>query len=188
MLYIVSGFMRSGTSMMMRALAAGGLEPAYRPERDQRLNDKWGDQDPLGYRPNDNYFELDPEDYSSPDFPGPYDGKLIKCLIGGLIRIRKCEARVVVMRRPRKEILASCMAAFGQPPPMVRAQTFDADMNRMVEAASDRRSFVSFHEVYYNEAVCCPLAVFETLEKAGWPINAAAAAAIPTEDRRRYSA
>ena len=35
MIHIVAGYPRSGTSMMMQALVAGGLVAAYNPARDR---------------------------------------------------------------------------------------------------------------------------------------------------------
>ncbi len=48
MIYLVSGDMRTGTSMMMQALEAGGLEAVYNENRD-RMNQQYGDKD---YQPN----------------------------------------------------------------------------------------------------------------------------------------
>ena len=48
MLYIVSGFMRTGTSMMMKALEAGGLEAAYQQSR-EAMRKRYADEH---YDPN----------------------------------------------------------------------------------------------------------------------------------------
>src|SRR5690606_28529169 len=84
MIYVVSGYMRCGTSMMMEALQAGGLEAAYSERRDVEMNERWGEP---GYLPNERYFELDRHDYRRPDFAQAFDGKLVKCLFGGAIRL-----------------------------------------------------------------------------------------------------
>ena len=43
MIFIVSGFMRTGTSMMMKCLEAGGLEAVFNPTR-ERMNKDFGDE------------------------------------------------------------------------------------------------------------------------------------------------
>lgn len=183
MIYIVSGYMRCGTSMMMEALIAGGMEAAYSEERTQKLNKRWGDDT---YQPNDNYYELTLGAYGSPDFPAAYDGKLIKCLAHGLTKIPKCEARVVFMRRPRDEVYRSCVAAFGAVPGPVSSD-FDREMDCLVEAISDRRSVVSLDQVQYGDVLDDAPAVFETLKDAGWPINPKLSATVPSKDKRRQS-
>lgn len=182
MIYVVSGYMRSGTSMMMRCLEAGGLEAVYSRKRDADMNARWGDDS--GYVPNDSYYELDAAAYSSPDFPMVYEGKLIKCLIGGLIRIPPSEYRVIVMRRPAQEIALSLEAAFGDVPPQVETGNFDGHMDRMVAVLRDRRSFASVDEVWYADAIRDPRAVFSRL---GWPIDIDRAAAIPSRDKTRIA-
>src|SRR5574339_350366 len=101
--------MRSGTSMMTEALGAGGLKIAYGEKREafcQGLGTS-------GYKPNDQFFELDAGELYSPDFPHKYDGKLIKVLWHSLIRVPPFCYRVIFMRRPRPEIEDSCKATFG---------------------------------------------------------------------------
>jgi hypothetical protein len=189
MIYFVSGYMRSGTSMMMKALAAGGLEPAYSKERDPRMNERWGDKDtPNGYVPNKQYFELDAADYRDPNFPRCHEGKLVKCLFGGISRIRPCQARLVFMRRPRKDIEVSCLAAFGHVPQIVQASNFDEQMEWIIELCRDRRSFVSIDEVWYDDVLDEPLTVFRQLQWNGWPIDPYEAANVPQRSEKRYAA
>ena len=57
MLYVVSGFVRSGTSMMMKSLMAGGLGCFYR-DQDPRLGE---------------IYEMEHEDFLDYRFPVPYD-------------------------------------------------------------------------------------------------------------------
>jgi len=188
MIYIVSGFMRSGTSMMMKALIAGGMDAAYSEARDERMNKRWGDLDePNGYRPNREYFELDTSDYSDPSFPLAYEGKLLKCLWGGLSRMKNCQARVIFMRRPGAEVKRSMFAAFGTAPEMA-ASDFDRRMDVIADVAMDRRSFISFDQVWYEDALAHPLTVFKHLKDVGWPISPHLAAAIPEVSSKRHRA
>ena len=71
-LYVVSGFMRTGTSMMMKALEAGGLEACYRQSREE-MRLRFADEH---YDPNvGGLYELEREDYREKGFPRKYEGK-----------------------------------------------------------------------------------------------------------------
>lgn len=186
MIYLVSGFMRSGTSMCMKALEAGGMEVARSRDRDRRMNDRWGEADsPNPYVPNDEYYELDSEDYRKPDFPKPYEGKLIKCLWGGITRLPVGEYRVVFMRRPRAEIQTSLIAFFGHSMPVVDAPDFDQLMDRIVSILRDRRSFRTVDEVWYGDVLADPVSVFRSLD---WPIDPVKAASVPERSKARFAA
>ena len=100
MIHIVSGFMRSGTSMMMRALESGGMDACYRGSRDD-LIEKHSDEH---YSPNPALYELERKDYRDPNFPDGYEGKLIKCLAPGMFRLKVGEYRIIFMRRDYEEI------------------------------------------------------------------------------------
>jgi len=96
MIYIVTGYMRSGTSMMMQALIAGGLEADY-DERRERMNDNYGDK---FYRPNGGgFYELSYMEYKKENFPLDHEGKLIKALRGGIDQIAPHEYKIVMMLR-----------------------------------------------------------------------------------------
>jgi len=76
-LYVVSGFMRTGTSMIMKALESGGLDAEYKQSRDEMKN-RYSDKN---YDPNiGGLYELERQDYMGLDFPNKYTGKLIKGL------------------------------------------------------------------------------------------------------------
>ena len=105
MIYIVSGFMRSGTSMMMRVLEAGGLEVAKEDQRTREMNERWGDvAGPNAYVPNDDYYEMVVEPYLNPAFPQDFKYKLVKVIYGGLVKLPVYAGgyRVIFMRRPLK--------------------------------------------------------------------------------------
>ncbi|MHC4070318.1 MAG: hypothetical protein ACYSR8_12230, partial [Planctomycetota bacterium] len=64
--------------MMMRALEAGGLKAEYKQSR-ETMRKHYADE---YYDPNiGGLYELERRDYAKPDFPLPYDGKLIKGLM-----------------------------------------------------------------------------------------------------------
>ena len=186
MIYIVSGYMRSGTSMMMRALEAGGMDAAYSVERDARMNEKWGDPD---YKPNESYLELDPEDYQNPDFPSAYEGRLIKCLWGGMLRLRPVtQYRVIFMRRDPAAIRRSLTAFFGEPIEHSQGVDFVRQLDNIVAILRDRRSVVDVSELHYADVVDDPHTVFQGLARSGWPIDPGKAASVPSGGKRRFSA
>lgn len=190
MIYIVSGFMRCGTSMMMQALEAGGMDAAYCKDRAARMNSKWGSQDSYhSYVPNDEYYELNIEDYKTPDFPDAYEGRLIKCLWGGLLLLKPGhEYRIIFMRRPSREIQTSLVAFFGKPHSQCQDVYFTQRMERVIKVCRDRRSFVSVDEIWYPDVVSEPLKIFKQLAASGWPIDPEKAAKIPTARKVRFAA
>lgn len=175
--------MRSGTSMMMRALEAGGLEAVYSVRRDEEMNARWGDAD---YKPNDSYYELDGQDYLRGDLGTRHDSKLVKCLWGGILRLPPGDYRVAFMRRPVAEIRISLLAFFGSDYAVSQFFDFDKAMKGVVEILRDRKSFRSVAEIQYHDALADPLKVFRSLADDGWPIDPEKAAAIPQKSRARF--
>lgn len=175
--------MRSGTSMMMDALEAGGLEAVYSARRDEQMNARWGDAD---YTPNDSYYELDAEDYLRGDLGERYDGKLVKCLWGGALRLAPGDYRVVFMRRPAAEIRVSLMAFFGSDYAAAQFPDLDKAMDGAIAVLRDRKSFRSVDEVHYRDVLADPLKVFSGLVESGWPIDPDMAADIPNHAKARF--
>jgi hypothetical protein len=180
MLYIVSGFMRSGTSMMMRALEAGGLDAVYSTKRDSEMNARWGQPD---YLPNDSYYELDGDDYLRGGLEQRYPGKLVKCLWGGVLRLPPGDYRVVFMRRPAAEIRVSLLAFFGSDYAATQFPDLDKAMDGVIDILRDRRSFRSVDVLHYKDVLANPRKAFASLN---WPIDVKKAAAIPSRDKARF--
>lgn len=184
MIYIVSGYMRSGTSMMMQALESGGMRAVYSAQRDERMNRRWGDPD---YKPNEHYYELEAEDYQDASFPSAYEGKLIKCLWGGMLRLRPVtKYRVIFMRRGAQEIRRSLTAFFGQPTKSAQDVNFQKRLDNVASILRDRRSVLSVHEVQYVDVVSNPFPVFKMLANEGWLIDPEKSAQIPHRSRMRF--
>ena len=110
--YIVSGYMRTGTSMMMRALEEGGMKAINKQSRDKMKN-RYKDEH---YDPNiGGLYELEINDYLKFDFPKKYKGKLIKMLWGGVANFAPMSSvRIVFMLRDEEEIRQSFDAFFGR--------------------------------------------------------------------------
>lgn len=184
MLYIVSGFMRSGTSMMMAALEKGGLDAARSIERDKEMAARWDDPD---YVVNSEYYELQRSDYQAPDFPAKFDGKLIKCLMPGAIRLPAgFEYRIVLMRRATPEINTSLFAAFGQANmDTTNPEDFERNMERYTGIMRDRRSVKSLDVLWYRDVLADPVGAFASLD---WPIDPVAAARTIDRSKARHAA
>jgi hypothetical protein len=182
MLYVVSGFMRTGTSMMMKALEAGGLDAAYRQSR-ELMRRRFAD---THYDPNvGGLYELARADYMAPDFPAKYNGRLIKALNSGVpaMNVMPSGIRVVFMRRDAEEIRQSYLAFFGQDLPM---GNFQPRMERVLAVIRNRRDVVSCHEFWFRDVVADPAGHFAVLAEAGWPIAPAACAAVVDPGCCRY--
>lgn len=182
MLYVVSGFMRTGTSMMMRALEAGGMETAYRADRDKMKN-HYADEH---YDPNiGGLYELERQDYKNPNFPKDFDGKLIKALNIGVPRMAVMQngIRVIFMRRNKEEIRQSYGGFFDQ---QIQVDNLDERMEKIKEVILNRRDVISFNEFWFREVIDNPYKHFQVLKDAGWPIDVDIASAIPDEKYYRF--
>jgi len=178
--YIVSGYMRSGTSMMMHALEAGGLEAAFADR--EYLNRRHGD---IHYKPNpDGFYELTRREYSQPGFPRMYDGKLVKVLMGGIPRIAAGDHKVVFMRRDYEEIRQSYEAFFDSKMQLSE----DAYYQRVEDTLGILRvrGDVQLDVFNYRAVVEVPLLTFAQLNYNGWPIDGVKAACVIDEKQCRF--
>ena len=168
MIYIVSGFVRSGTSMMMRCLEAGGPPCAYDKTRDAETKTVHG------YHPNPNgFYELDNlHNYADLSV---FAGKVIKVLHADLFRIfdSKIPLRVVYMKRNPAEIRSSYGKMIGN----TAIETFDflydydAKVDRDVQRLKDAGHEATI--LNYADMVKSPETALASL---GWPIDVNAAA------------
>ncbi|NLH17979.1 MAG: sulfotransferase [Phycisphaerae bacterium] len=152
-LTIVSGLPRSGTSMMMQVLCAGGLEALVDHQRK-------ADQDnPRGYFE----FEAVKKTKQDPSWLMGSHGKVVKMVYRLLYDLpREYEYRVVFLRRDLKEVLASqnkMLQRLGKnPTPVPEDQMEDlfrkqlADFDRWI---AGRRNF-SILNVEYKKMVSDP--------------------------------
>jgi hypothetical protein len=182
MIYIVTGLMRSGTSMMMHALIAGGMKAAYERKDTEYLWD--GD-----YHPNQNgFFEL-PETAYDDKFPMQFNTKLIKVpfkVLGDLNRTKGM--RIVYMTRPFEEINQSYdryITTFE--PHRKGVDDFVERIPYTLGRLIGRKDIVRFDVFDYHKVISRPLAHFELLKSHGWPVNPEKAAAIPDAKLRHYT-
>jgi len=173
--YVVSGFMRTGTSMMMRALEAGGLEACYKQSRDE-MKAHYGDDQ---YDPNlGGLYELERTDYQEFGFPRGYEGKVIKALNQGVPRmaVMKHGIRVVFMRRDVEEIRQSYLAFFDRE--LQNIEHLERNMADIIQRIGNRKDVLSLDVFWYRQVVEQPLRHFELLESHGWPVDVAASVTV----------
>lgn len=180
-IYFVSGFMRTGTSMMMKALEAGGLDVLYNPDRD-KMNTRYGDE---YYQPNEGgFYELNRRQYQQPGFPRMHEGKLIKALWGGITRVVAGDYKVVFMRRDYEEIRQSYQAFFGNPIHL-NAEEYRARMDDTIGMLKVRRD-VGLSIFQYRDVLDHPLEKFAELRDQGWPVDVHKAAAVVSPSTCRF--
>ena len=155
--YMVSGYMRSGTSMMMRVLEGAGLFACYNTRKDEVLGEKYVKG---GYHPNpEGFFELGRREFEDSGFPQVYAGKLIKVL----------HWRLKNLPPDPKEIEVSYLKMFQRRPPFVlqRYHELVAQVKAEVKARGDSE----IHLVPHHRMIQEPLAVLSELKEAGWPLQ-----------------
>lgn len=169
-IYIVTGYMRSGTSMMMQCLTKGGLSPIVDEKREE-MNNRHGD---AYYKPNRHgFYELSMSDFRDLKFPTQYEGNLIKILRPGVAVMRPYAGgyHVVCMTRDKEEIRQSYEAFFGYPNRDSYFSQYDDFLDWVKEHLDNRKDVLSNHFFNYREVVENPLPHFSQLKKTGWPIN-----------------
>lgn len=182
--YVVGGYMRTGTSMMMRALEAGGMNARYRESRNE-MAARFGDKN---YVPNrDGLYELERNDYLAFDFPLGFEGCLIKGLNRSVPRMKVMPngIRVVFMMRDKEEIRQSYMAFFPDRP-LQNLENLERNMLDIIERIQNRRDVLGTHVFWYRQVLERPEYHFQLLADAGWPIDSQAAAAIVDPALCRY--
>jgi len=165
--YIVSGYMRSGTSMMMKVLEGAGLTARYNTKKDEVLGEKYGRGE---YHPNpEGFFELGRREFDDPGFPGMFAGELIKVLHWRLKGLPAHSYRICFMTRDPKEIEVSYLKMFRRRPPFVLQKYHElvAEVVREVELRGDSEILPVAHADMLKD----PAAVLKRLRRAGWPVT-----------------
>ncbi len=179
--YVVSGFPRSGTSMLMRCLEVGGIECVYDTQGDANRNRNTLIAD---YVPNPNGFYEDAP-LSRPDW-SEFRGKAVKVVMDNLSLIPPgTYCRVAYMRRNPAEIRRSYYGILSGPHSDSVYRFLDGYWDKV--RADENLLRADGHDVTtldYAEVVANPT---NELRRLGWPFNVegAAAAVDPTLYRHR---
>lgn len=155
-LIVVSGLPRSGTSLMMAALEAGGLPLLYDQSRAADVHN------PNGYFEDPRVLDLERD----ASWLVSAKGRGVKILSHLLPFIPStCPAKVLLMRRPLPQVMASQDVMLGQssaPPGM--ASLVAKDLARTL-AWLQEQPHLEFVEVAYPELVAQPLAQFTRVQQ-----------------------
>lgn len=162
MIYVVSGYMRSGTSMMMQCLEAGGMSVVRSDERDQ-LNNVHSDDN---YKPNPNgLYEPSIYEMHQPNWPKQHDGKAVKVVAPFVNNLAIHHYHVVFMRRDSEEIRQSYEAAFGG---KLLCKDIDKTIETALSTLRNRRGVECVTEISYYDMLDAPE---KKLSDLSWPIN-----------------
>lgn len=179
MIYLVTGTFRSGTSLMMQGLEAGGL-PVYRSAARDQVNDV---RTRPASRPNPvSLYEPSTRDLDRVGFPRMYDEHAVKLVLGWLGSLAVHAYRVVLLTRDPHEIVDSYENAFQEywDAPL-RARWISTYWPRIDEAQrwfDNRRDVHSLTTVGYDDLRAKPEEVFGLLARVGFPILVEGAAAV----------
>jgi Sulfotransferase domain len=162
MIKIVSGLPRSGTSLMMQMLAAGGLPVLSDGERAADVDN------PRGYLEWERIKQL-PQD---PACIAEAEGKVVKVISRLLLSLPDDhEYRIIFMQRPLPEVMASqdeMLRHRGTFKPGTNPEFISAAFERHlreVYAWLDRRPFASVSRISYHRVLIEPRVVAEEVEK-----------------------
>ena len=181
MIYIVSGFPRSGTSMMMRCLEAGGMDVVM-GERRNKLAEHCSDDD---YKMNPDLvlYELTVQESLQ---PWTYQhGKVVKMPTPWLNKMPTLagDVTVVYMRRDPEECRQSYQAALDPKFKMTTERV--AAMQEWGVREWKRRS-ASVLQLEYTEVLKHPERTFLLMQRNGWPVEPVSAAAVVDPEQYRF--
>ena len=195
-IFVVSGYRRSGTSMMMKALHKGGLPVISAPGQD-----KIGANEIDGYVPSPSgVYEVGQMWYMRPKHQRLIpDNALVKILFDGLPHLPKGEYKIIWMVRGVKEIKASCervdrhLRQEGVKEHPERTYPFDSfrdysqeDMDHVLGICKARTDMEAI-EVHFRDVIGYPGIVFENLKKIhGIPIDVSKAVSVINRKHYRY--
>lgn len=172
--YAVMGYLRSGTSMLMECLMAGGMDAAYEPGR----------RTPLG----EPHYELSFEDQMKHGFPQGYEGRLIKMLadLPASIPPFASGIKAVWVHRPAQQVYESWWRAFGKCP-FATPEQLDERRSKTLAAVKNRRD-VELIEIDYEDLLERPRVLRQVGEAWGVVLNWPAAEAVIDGSRNHFPA
>jgi hypothetical protein len=105
------------------------------------------------------------------------DGKLFKCIAGGLLRLAAWNYKIIYMQRNYHEIKRSCDDRFG-PGEHICSQADYGALTSYHAGVIEMRRDIQWIGIQYRAVLADPLAGFKEIAKAGWPIDPGKAAAV----------
>lgn len=172
MIYVVTGFPRSGTSMMMRCLEFAGIKPCVHPGREILMNRRNDGE----YKPNPHgWYEVLPTQYRMFGFTAKVpDGQSVKIPLLHLPVLAPVQATVIMIHRDPMEVRNSYLATFPREPFDQQYRNWPNYLTNLTngvrEIMMDRKS-VTLYELHYSDVVADPVKAMSHL-----PIDADKAA------------
>lgn len=165
--YLISNIHRSGSSMMMRCLEAGGLIPVYDKE-----SDSMNQHAPFDYIPNPNGFYQFQRDVTA-NFYEFFKGKVVKCPVRELLNLPVGNYKLCFIKRNPAEIRASMakwtpFKSWGKDE--VITYFYDLYVDSILTLLQARTDF-NIVKLNYKNVVENPTLQFQKLVDAGWPVN-----------------
>ena len=183
----ITGYPRSGTTVMTKSLAAGSRFEVLRDERCDAINERYSDEH---YRPNpDGLYELSLQRYQEIMLGGKLAdanrGLVVKApmnLVGSVSVIPGVRYWLVICNRPVEEIRESYRRAFQHdasiesgarlfepcPASQLVASSIVAETTRWCR---NRKDFADVTNINFADLLADPTGVFLSLHRKGWPIN-----------------
>ena len=177
---VVVSYMRSGSSMMMGCLEAGGI-PTYHDHKTE-MNTTHGDEK---YKPNaGGFFEMSPNQAIAKDFIANAAGKAVKLLRSAALHLPEHDYRVVVLWRHPEESRQSYEAFANDRWPLgeVTYTQYRESWKRLVETLRERPD-MDVQTLNMRDVVFRPE---RELASLGWPIDVKKAAAYVDPKQYRF--
>lgn len=183
-IHVVTGFPRSGTSMIMACGIAGRLEPVWSRNRDISIAAK-SDDGKWQLQHGKSVYEMGPLQTQTLMLrPEEYEGRLVKVMAFGLGSLPPYEGgyRYAVMWRDPEEIRQSLEGALSriEMPWLSKPGSYDKRMAFLlagIRAMPDTLSVTEFrYREDFTDASADPHASMSRLADAGWDIDVDAAA------------
>lgn len=170
-IYIVTSLHRSGSSMMMRCLEAGGMEVVCDKSADYDLDEQFGSD---GYAPNPNgYYQMPHDLFEHANLTEMLSGKVVKIYLDMLNSLPVADYKIIFMRRNQKEILASMAKMSGGEHLGYEQENVENDSIFVEEKKSQFSLRPDFNiiEIDYAELVKNPEESFSKIKEFGFPID-----------------
>jgi hypothetical protein len=186
---VVSGFPRSGTSMMMGCLVSGGMPPYYSSIREDRMKRMRKDD----YVINTDFYEVGQDQYMNLGFSSELpDNICVKIQAIGLPLLAGAKYwKIIMMRRDPEAIRESYKGAFGKQSwnRMKESQCWPEYYYRRIDGVKsimEARRDVELIELWYDDVLADPVSAMQKINAMGIPIDTMKAASYVDDKKRRY--
>lgn len=175
MIYLVVGHPRSGTSMMMRAVEAGGLTVARSIRREAKNT-----RDGTYLANRDGLYEVDPKEVWVSGWPRMYEGQAVKVLTSWVRHVSAGDYSVAFMLRDSEEIRQSFEASHREKRTTLQ---IEREIDEALSLLHVRRDVHQITLLNYRDVLEHPR---ESLSKLNWPLDVTAAASVPDVSQYRF--